>query len=263
MATERLATLASVKSWLNIDGTSSDELLTDLLESASGFVLDYLGVNSFSPQDNEVLYDTYGKNWFLLREFPIISVDQVWYQNNMIPKSTGDNKSNPHTNGWSLQTDKQGYGKIVYHNGIFPDMRHAVNVLYRSGYQNSETYTIPASLVVTVGFIWACNVSVKVNNVSFTKVDSSPNQGEYSIDEGSYTFHASDQGKTVVIVYGYVPASLSRAVVELVGEKYRMQDRIGYVSKSLGGQETVTFSKEAMHPSIAAALMPFKKVSVV
>lgn len=50
-----------------------------------------------------------------------------------------------------------------------------------------------------------------------------------------------------------VPFSLSQAVIELLAVRYRERDRIGHVSKSLGG-ETVTFDIKDMPNSVKTLL---------
>lgn len=65
-------------------------------------------------------------------------------------------------------------------------------------------------------------------------------------------------GCPVVVSYtaGFItlPADLSQAVNELVGEAFKRRDHIGQTSKTLGGQETVGFSQADMNASIKTAL---------
>ena len=69
----------------------------------------------------------------------------------------------------------------------------------------------------------------------------------------------------VVVTYtaGYetLPPSLVQAVNELVGEAFRRRERIGQSSKSLGGQETVTFSTTDMNATVKTALAGFMAVA--
>jgi hypothetical protein len=85
--------------------------------------------------------------------------------------------------------------------------------------------------------------------------------GQYSVDEwGTYLFAGADTGKAAVITYDYVPFDVSFAVTELIGEWYKRKDRIGVLSKTLGGQETVTFSQKDMGESIRSVLQPYTNV---
>lgn len=56
------------------------------------------------------------------------------------------------------------------------------------------------------------------------------------------------------------PADIEEAVCELVGERYNYKNRIGTVSKSLGGQETVSFSQKDMPDFLRSVLNPYKNV---
>ena len=71
----------------------------------------------------------------------------------------------------------------------------------------------------------------------------------------------------VVVTYtaGYatLPPSLVQAVNELVGEAFRRRERIGQSSKSLGGQETVSFFTADMNASVKTALAGFMAVAPI
>lgn len=59
---------------------------------------------------------------------------------------------------------------------------------------------------------------------------------------------------------GYLtpPADIAQACNELVGEAYKRRDRIGQVSKTLGGQEVVSYSVKDMNDTTRAMLAPYK-----
>lgn len=71
----------------------------------------------------------------------------------------------------------------------------------------------------------------------------------------------------VVVAYtaGFttLPAAIVQATIELAGEAFRRRDRIGQNSKSLGGQETVSFSTDDMGASIKTALEAYRAVAPV
>ena len=60
--------------------------------------------------------------------------------------------------------------------------------------------------------------------------------------------------------YAEVPPDVAQATIELVGERFRTRERIGQASKTLGGQETTTFSLKSMNDAIAAMLAPYRRV---
>ena len=41
--------------------------------------------------------------------------------------------------------------------------------------------------------------------------------------------------------YGFVPQDLAQAATELAAERFRASERVGLRSKSLGGQETISY----------------------
>lgn len=68
----------------------------------------------------------------------------------------------------------------------------------------------------------------------------------------------------VVVSYtaGYAtpPPAVAQAAVEIVGEAFRRRDRIGQSSKSLGGQETVSFQTGDMNVTAKAMLSSYQSV---
>jgi hypothetical protein len=63
--------------------------------------------------------------------------------------------------------------------------------------------------------------------------------------------------------YAVIPPAIEQAVIELVGEAFRRRDRIGQSSKTLGGQETVSFSVVDMNAAIKTALGSYRAVAPV
>ena len=78
---------------------------------------------------------------------------------------------------------------------------------------------------------------------------------------GTSTFSAADAGRKVLISYGYIPADVSQCAVEWVAERWYAKDRVGVSSKSLGGQETVSYKNEDIPTFVALTLMQFKRVA--
>lgn len=59
--------------------------------------------------------------------------------------------------------------------------------------------------------------------------------------------------------YAAIPLEIEQACFELIGLRYKERDRIGHVSKSLGG-ETVTFTQKDMPDDVRRILQNYKKV---
>ena len=104
------------------------------------------------------------------------------------------------------------------------------------------------------------------NGTAMTAVTSSPATGQYiapTATNAFYQFAAGDANAAVLISYSYIPADIEDACINMVGERYSYKGRIGYVSKSLAGKETVTFSQKDMPAFISTMLQPYKRVVLV
>jgi hypothetical protein len=62
-----------------------------------------------------------------------------------------------------------------------------------------------------------------------------------------------------------IPADLKQAVTELVGERFKVKDRIGQNSKSMGGQasEVISFSTADMNAFVKTTLAQYRAVAPV
>ena len=98
------------------------------------------------------------------------------------------------------------------------------------------------------------------SGTALTLVTGTPAVGEYAVAKGIYTFAAADASQNVLISYSFIPADIEQACIEMVGERYRTKDRIGENSKTLGGQETVSYSTAALNDYVKGLLQPFKRV---
>lgn len=76
-----------------------------------------------------------------------------------------------------------------------------------------------------------------------------------------YTFTDGIENVTVTYSAGYAttPADVEQACKELVGLRYKERDRIGYVSKSVGG-EVVAYSQKDMSESVKTLLNAYREV---
>jgi hypothetical protein len=143
-------------------------------------------------------------------------------------------------------------------------------VAYKAGFAvQGEVQTVPSSSAYTVTAnapfgAWGADQGVTyANGTALTQVSGNPAVGQYSVSAGIYTFNSADANAAVLISYSYVPSDIGHAAMEMVGERYRYKNRIGEVSKSLGGQETVSFSQKNMPDFIATLLQPYKRVILV
>jgi hypothetical protein len=117
---------------------------------------------------------------------------------------------------------------------------------------------------VTPTFTWYSDAGVTyANGTALTLVTTAPATGQYRVVNGVYVFAAGDVGAQVLISYGYVPPDLEACVIELVAEKYKALDRIGIVTKTLAGQEVITYSQADMGKTIRLYLTQYSRVAPI
>ena len=259
-----LTTLANVKSWSGVTTTNDDALLNRLIGSASRIILSYIERPSLFKTQYADVFDGVGQRSQMLRNWPVLSVSSVLIGSQVITPSPGYpqsgyllDPSNGIPPGSPQRLSLNGYS--FGHGGP-----GAVSVTYTAGFVvQNEPWTVPANpYQVTVNApygSWAVDAGVTyANGTALSLVSGTPNVGQYAVNAGVYTFAAADSNAAVLISYSYIPADIEDACITMVGERYSYKSRIGYVSKSLGGQETVTFSQKNMPDYIATALQPYK-----
>lgn len=261
MSTERLTSLTAVKQWLNISSTESDSFLTRLIDAASQFVLEYINWESFQLVEYTYRFRGSGSHKILLQNWPVVEVSQVSSGGQVIPASVFTNGMP--TPGYYVSENRQGPQSLELTGYGFPRGLPA-EIIYEAGFRTSVPF-IPTTGNLTItpgnGGTWSKGVSVTINGAEATLVLADPATDQYTLSEwGQYGFSAEDIDAPVVITYDYTPFSVSHACTELVGEWVRRKDRIGIVSKSLGGQETVSFSQSDMSSAVKSMLQPFKNV---
>lgn len=263
--TERLTTLQAVKDYLDITDGNSDSFLTRLINSASQFVLTWISRDTFGVSTYTQNFKGNGKTSIMLWNWPVVSVSSVGVAGSAIAASSIGNVGMP------------GSGYVVSDPAKRPSAPQTLDlygysfwqgapcqVVYTAGFNTSQTTVIPDSpyqITPDTDGQWVRDTKVTIDGVDAVKVATGPAAGQYSVDEwGTYLFAAADKGKTAVITYDYTPFEISFAVTELIGEWYKRKDRIGVLSKTLGGQETVTFSQKDMSDSIRMILQPYANV---
>lgn len=261
-----LTTLDRVKAWLGVPNTSSDVLLQDLIASASDFVRNEIQRDDLGWHAVSEYYDGANNNFMVLRQWPVTKIDSIQFCGVTITTAA---IGNPRQNGYLLDPPPQGGGqqRLTLFGYAFPQGRSNVTVNYHAGYLvQAEARNVPATspYTVTPKSVWLDDqgVTYALTGAAMVEVESAPAVGQYSIDEnGTYTFNAADAGVAILMDYSYVPAGLEQATKELVGERYRIRDRIGVVSQGVGGRETTSYSQKDMNSYISSLLRTFKRVT--
>jgi len=80
-----------------------------------------------------------------------------------------------------------------------------------------------------------------------------------------YSFNRGAQNVVVSYTAGYstTPPDVAQACIELVALRYRERTRIGEVSRSLGGAETVAYSQKDMSDAIKTLLQQYRLVAPI
>ncbi|MBN8905848.1 MAG: hypothetical protein J0H99_04310, partial [Rhodospirillales bacterium] len=189
------------------------------------------------------------KSTRMLRNYPVIKVSSVTVGGAAIPSTA-----------WSFDTDDSPPGKPALLTLIGYRFEGQCTVVYDAGFfVADEAHTSDTSVAVDAPYgSWAADGGVTANGIALTNVAANPSAGQYSVADGVYAF--GNTGTEVLISYSYVPSVLEEACIELVGERYRYKDRIGHASKSLAGQETVSYSLKSMPDFVRDGLANFKRM---
>jgi hypothetical protein len=259
-----LTTLANAKAWAGVTTTNDDALITRLIGSASRFILSYIERPSLFKNQYADVFDGVGQRSQMLRNWPVISVQSLVLGNQLIPASPGYPQC-----GYVLDAPSSlppgSPQRISLYGHRFPlNSPASVNVVYTAGFVvQSEQWIVPVTpYQVTVNAPngpWGADAGVTyANGTALAPVNGTPAMGQYSVAGGIYTFASGDANAQVLISYSYIPADIEDACINMVGERYSYKNRVGLVSKSLGGQETMAYSQKNMPDYIKTALQPYK-----
>lgn len=233
-----------------------------LITAVSRTILTALNRPAILPQSYTEIR-TGGGSSVLLANWPVTAITRVTIG------STTVSAANGFGSGYTLQpADDAPPGRpqlltLPARPGSAP-----VEVTYTAGYQvSAEPMPIPPGAPCAVYPIqpygaWASDLGVVYRTGEvLTRVERGPARGQYAVDDaGDYFFSSKDGGATVEITYGYVPADLANAALDWVRDRMAYAERVGMQSKSLGGQETVSYRITALPDFVSAALQPYRSV---
>jgi len=160
---------------------------------------------------------------------------------------------------------------LEFANGFFWQGAQNIRVTYQAGYLVAlEPVVVPtspyAATVQQLYGIWSRDNGVvyAATGVALTPVAASPTAGQYipppDATPGLYTFSAADVNANLLVSYSFIPADLEEACIQMVAERYVYRGRVGDISKSLGGQESMRYAR-GMPPEVKELIQPY--VSVV
>lgn len=264
-----LTTPARVNTWLANGLTLPSPILSQLIPSMTALIYNKLNRARGYSQTFQRTFDGVGNMQLVLPDYPVTAISAVQVGKAVIQRSViplGD-AAQPANTGY-------GYGYrwvpwsgnlpgdpvvLEFAGGFFWQGAQNVQVTYTAGYLiSSEPWTIPATpfqiTVLQPQGVW-CRDNGVVNattGATMTAVASAPTTGQYiaptDAAPGVYTFSSADEGVPVLISYSFIPADLEEACIQMIAERLSYRGRIGEISKSLGGQETIRFARGAMGP---------------
>lgn len=287
-----LTCLQNVKTWLELTTTTDDPLLTGMITAFSDAIMSYLERPSFALTQYVEYRNGVGNQTMMLRNWPAVSVSSLqlsqasygyggsmFGQNGLVsPPFTVPAQLSWGQPGYFLEPwDGTAAGKpqnLTLAGYTYPRGTANIQITYKAGYAIAgEAQTIPStpgpyslSPNCPTGPFLADNVPTYANGTAFTPVTTLTGAaGQYTIVVNSttgiatYTFNAADQGVAILLNYSFVPASIERACIQWIGEQYSYRKRIGQSSRSMGGQETASYSQKDMPDFIAQMLKPYAK----
>ncbi len=273
MAQGDLMTLPALKAHLGVQSSADDVLLASLITQISRAICNYLNRSFIWPKDVLDVYDGNGRRKIQLRQWPVISIASVVVEGRSIaptaPPAPGVVSGGV---GWLLEGgDEEPAGamqSLFLRGEVFPRGLQNVWVRYRAGYQiSNEAQIVPAAapFIVSVAApfgAYACDCgAIYASGAPLDLVPANPLQGQYTLDgQGGYGFSTADANADISLSYGYVPADLAQCALEWAADRYRYRERIGMVSKSLGGQETASYRVVAMPDFVVQALRGFMRI---
>jgi hypothetical protein len=266
-----LTTLPALKAWLGLPAAASpnDATLAAVITAASRAIYAWLGRPGLLPQSYSETID--GESARLtLRHWPVLGVSSLTIDDLTIPPvMAGARRSSYLLQG--AEAAPPGRPQAIDIFGSWPLRgRQNIAIAYTAGYVvTSEAQTIPAALpwqiVATQPYgPWGSDLGVvyAATGAALTCVASAPTVGQYSVAGGAYAFAAADAAAAVAISYGYIPQDIAQAALELSAERFRAAERIGLKSKSVGGQETITYDTSGLSAGVMALLQPYRRATI-
>lgn len=285
-----LTTPARAALWSGADPANPPPIYPQLISSMSSLI--YGAINRGRTYSQRVVrtFDGVGNMQLVLPDYPVTSVISVQMGQTIIPPSILPNQGQPQPSG-----SNPGYGwRVVPWDGNLPGENAVlelvggffwtgaqnVRVTYVAGYLvAAESGTVPATgpYEVTVQQllgIWCRDNGVMyADGTALVPVSTLTGPGQYippsDLLPGVYTFDVADANADVLISYSIIPATLEEACNQMVAERDSYRTRIGQVSKSLGGQETIAYMRggvrtwartSSLPPEVMDLLWPYVNV---
>jgi len=265
LAAGDLTTPSRFSVWSGLDVSNPKTLATvqQLISSMSQMLYSKLNRSRIYSQSFVRTFDGVGTAQLVLPDYPVTSVVALQQGQRLIPPSPVLLEGV----SWPVGAS-QGYGYrfipwggnlpgenavLELVNGFFYVGPQNIKITYIAGYLiSNEPWTVPSLMPYTILVNQPQGIWSRDNGVVYASslaplvpVSSNPMVGQYippsDVTPGLYTFSSADALENVLISYSFIPADLEEACNQMVAERYSYRNRIGEISKSLGGQESVRF----------------------
>jgi hypothetical protein len=264
-----LTQVSNLKLWLGLSGSDDDEILEHLIVQTSRAILTYLDRPAVMPSLYTERLDGGCETSVVLRQWPVISVELCSL--NGVAVSAAKQSGLSTEAGYIVDSvDSAPPGRmqrLSLQCGFFPRGVQNVSITYFAGYQvTNEVAIVPSVDPYAVRVLepygrFVANVGATDSvGVALRKVTDEPGPGQYRCDGGGYLFSSASAGKEVRLSYGFVPNDLERCCVEWVAEQYNYRSRIGQHTKSLGGNESISFIVKDIPDFVKTLLQPYRRV---
>ena len=287
-----LTTPARLSAWLPSPAASPPPLYSQLISSMTALLYNKLNRSRLFSQNFTRIIDGVGNYQIVLPDWPVTAISLVQIGGVSVPASPLP-LINPVNNQVTVQGQGWGYRYVPwlgnlpgdpvileFLNGAFWSGVQNIKVQYTAGYLvQNEPWTVPASpgpYTVTVlqqEGIWCRDngVTYAATGVALTPVKVLTAAGQYipPVDTapGAYTLDSADANAALLFNYSFIPADLEEACIQMVAERLAYRQRVGVLSQSLGGQETMSYlrgggkySTMELPPEVEALIQPYVSV---
>ncbi len=279
MALNDLTTLARVKQYLGMDpaDTTNDAKLQIFITRLSSACLGDMARDTLLVKTYTDVLDGTGTSEVMVAKWPVLSLSAVSVNGTPIPP----NPSPPLGAGFVFE-QWQGVPpgepcRITLSGYRFWRSKSNVSLTYTAGYGiQGELQTVPDTpgpYTITPDQPWGIlsadnGVVYKASGLPLVAVKANPTVGQYvppnpfaAVNPTSaYTFNANDGMEQVLLSYSFIPDAVEGAVCQWVAEQWAYKDRVGVQSKSLGGQETVSFIVNQIPAFVQLAIQPYRNI---
>jgi hypothetical protein len=266
MAIGDLVSIAKLQAWFP-DAANNTTLANMLITQVSRAIVNELNRDAILPITRTDYLDGRGASVIMLPNWPVTNISALVIDGLLIPAAPPMAVGILTQLGWLLESfghPDAGMQRLFLQGYAFNRGTANVAITYTFGYQTvGEAGTIAANAytVKAPNGDWATDQVVTFGDgTPLVAVPSAPGAGQYTVAAGVYTFNAADNGKAILVSYGYVPSDLALAAMLWVSEIIAYGNRIAQASKSLGGQETVSYIVKDVPPMVANLLSNFKRV---